>query len=226
MILFILLEKGLSTMSETETPEFKPKATLRLGQRELTRLTIAVIAVIVMGFLYGGWKAVQGFKTKRDLVIAQDNLLNLYRAMGSYAQDYDSKLPPAESWSDGILGYLSASQARPGGREAFLTGTSELGPVGYVYNDAASGYNLEPTGKENDRQRKILPHDLILLIERVGAPRNAHVSLPPQDTVAHEQELAKEMSFPHDAEDDKNASTLVLYADGHITTLTRQDLKN
>lgn len=213
-------------MSETETPEFKPRATWRLGQRELTRLTIAVIALIVMGLLYGGWKAVEGFKTKRDLVIAQDNLLNLYRAMGSYAPDYDSKLPPAETWADGIFGYLNSSQVRPGGREAFLNGTSELGAVAYVYNDAASGYNLEPTGKEDDRQLKIAPHDLILLIERVGAPRNAHAYLPPQDTIAHEQELAKLMSFPHDAEDDKNASTLVLYADGHIMTLTRQDFKN
>jgi hypothetical protein len=213
-------------MSETETPEFKGKATWRLGQRELTRITMAVIAVIVAGLLYGGWKAVEGFKTKRDMVIAQDNLLNLYRGIRGYAMDYDSKLPPAESWSDAVVGYLNSSQARPGGREAYLTGTSELGNVGYVYNDAASGYNLEPNGKENDRQRKIDPAHLILLIERVGAPRNAHANLPPQDSVANEEELAKQLTFPHDAEDDKNASTLVLYADGNIVTLTRQDIKH
>ena len=103
--------------TETETPEFKGKATWRLGQRELARITMAVIAVIVLGLVYGGWKAVEGFKTKRDLVIAQDNLLNIYRAMRGYAMDYDSKLPPADSWSDAVLGYLNSSQARPGGRE-------------------------------------------------------------------------------------------------------------
>jgi hypothetical protein len=110
-------------MSETETPEFKGKATWRLGQRELARLTMAVIAVIVLGLVYGGWKAVEGFKTKRDLVIAQDNLLNLYRAMRGYALDYDSKLPPAETWSVAVLGYLNSSQGRPGGRDAYLKGT-------------------------------------------------------------------------------------------------------
>ena len=182
-------------MSETETPEFKGKATRRLGQRELARITMAVIAVIVVGLLYGGWKAVEGFKTKRDLVIAQDNLLNLYRAMRGYALDYDSKLPPAENWSDAVLGYLSSSQARPGGKEAYLIGTSELGPVAYVYNDAASGYNLEPNGKEDDRQRKIDPHNLILLIERVGAPRNAHAYLPPQDSVAHRGGVGETVEF-------------------------------
>jgi hypothetical protein len=213
-------------MSETETPEFKPKATLRLGQRELTRITMAVIALIVAGLLYGGWKAVEGFKSKRDLVIAQDNLLNLYRAMGSYALDYDSKLPPAETWADAVTGYLNSSQGRPGGKEAYLKGTSELGPVGYVYNDAASGYNLEPNGKEDDRQRKIDPSHLILLIERVGAARNAHAYLPPQDSVSHEEELAKQLSFPHYADDEKNAATLILYANGNIVTLTRQDIKH
>ena len=98
--------------------------------------------------------------------------------------------------------------------------------MGYVYNDDASGYNLEPNGKENDRQRKIDPHNLILVIERVGAQRNAHAYLPPQDSASHEDELAKQLTFPHDAGDDKNASTLVLYADGNIVTLTRQDVKH
>ncbi len=213
-------------MSETETPEFKPKATLRLGQRELARITMAVIAVIVAGLLYGGWKGVEGFKSKRDMVIAQDNLLNIYRGMRGYALDYDSKLPPAENWSDAVIGYLNSSQARPGGREAYLIGSSELGRVSYVYNDAASGYNLEPNGKEDDRQRKIDPAHLILLIERVGAARNAHAYLPPQDSVAHEDELAKQLTFPHYADDDKNAATVVLYADGNIVTLTRQDIKH
>ena len=213
-------------MSEMETPQEKGKATLRLGQRELSRLTLAVIVVIVAGLLYGGWKAVEGFKTRRDVVIAQDNLLNIYRAMRGYSLDYDSKLPPAATWSDDVIGYLNSSQARPGGKEAYLTGTSDLGPVAYVYNDAASGYNLEPNGKADDRRNKIDPHDLILLIERVGAPRNAHVNLPPQDSLSNKEELVKQMSFPHYADDDANASTLVLYADGNIVTLTRQDMKH
>lgn len=213
-------------MSETETPGYKPKATLRLGQRELTRLTLAVILFIVAGLLYGGWKAVEGFKTKRDLVIAQDNLLNLYRGMRGYSLDYDSKLPPAENWSDAVVGYLNSSQARPGGKEAYLTGSSEQGPVAYVYNDLAAGYNLEPNGKEDDRRRRIDPHDLILLIERVGAPRNAHALLPLQDNLSHKEALLKQMNFPHFADDDKNAVTVLLYADGRIETLTRLDMKN
>jgi hypothetical protein len=215
-------------MSETEPemPVFKPKATMRLGQRELARISMAVIGLIVLGLLYGAYKAVAGFKTKRDLVIAQDNLLNLYRGMRGYALDYDSKLPPADKWSDLVVGYLNSSQGRPGGREAYLTGTSELGPITYVYNDAASGYNLEPNGKENDRQRKIDPAHLILLIERVGREHNLHAELPPQDSAAHEEELAKQLAFPHDADDEKNASTLILYADGNIVTLTRQDFKH
>ncbi len=213
-------------MSEIETPEFKRKATWRLGQREMTRISLAIVALIVMALLYGGWKAVEGFKSRRDLVIAQDNLLNIYRAMRGYSLDYDSKLPPAESWSDAVSGYLNSSQARPGGKEAYLTGTSELGAVGYVYNEAAAGYNLEPNGKADDRRNKIDPHDLLLLVERVGAPRNAHALLPPQDNLSHKEELLKQMSFPHYADDDKNAMTVLLYADGHIVTQTRLDMKN
>ncbi len=211
---------------EMETPEFKGKATWRLGQREMTRISLGVIALIVMGLLYGGWKAVEGFKTKRDLVIAQENMRSLYQAMRSYALDSDSKLPPAENWADSVLGYLSSSQARPGGKEAYLIGTSELGTVGYVYNDAAAGYNLEPSGKEDDRQRKIDPSHLILLIERVGAPHNAHAYLPPEDSIPHQEELLKQLAFPHDADDDKNATTKILYADGNIVTVTRQDMKH
>ena len=212
-------------MSETETPHVKDKATLRLGQRELSRITLVVIAAIVLGLLYGGWKAVEGFKAKRDLVIAKDNMLNIYRAMSGYSLDYDSKLPPAESWADAVFGYLNSSQARPGGKESYLIGSSELGPVGYVYNDAASGYNLEPNGRPDDRRSKIDPHDLILLIERVGAPRNAHANLPMQDTQSHKEELFKQMSFPHFTEDENTAMTIVLYADGHIMTPTRRDMK-
>ncbi len=213
-------------MSESETPQFQRKATLRLGQRELSRLSLLVILVIVAGLAYGGWKAIEGFRTRRDLVIAQDNLLNLYRGMRGYALDYDSKLPPAESWSDAVLGYLSGSQARPGGREAFLKGTSDSGPVSYVYNDAASGYNLEPNGKESANSRRIDPHDLILLVERVGESHNAHASLPPRDSIAHEEELAKQLVFPHAADDEMNASTIILYADGNIVMLTRRDIKH
>lgn len=215
-------------MSDTETgpSEYKGKATMRLGARELARISLAVIVMIVLGLGYGLWKTVQGFKVKRDMVIAQDNLHNLYQAMLSYSLDDNSKLPPAASWQDDVTGYLSASQARPGGKEAFLTGTSEQGPVAYVYNDAASGFNLEPNGKEDDRRRKTDPHDLILLIERPGAPRNAHADLPAPDNMAHEEELVKQMSFPHEVDSGDDASTFVLYADGHITKLTRRDLKH
>lgn len=215
-------------MSETETgtPGFKGKATLRLGQRELARISLGFIVLIVMGLLYGAWKGVQGFKSKRDIVIAQDNLHNLYTAMQSgYALDNNSKLPPAESWADDVIGYLSASQARPGGKEVYLTGTSELGNVGYVYNDLAAGYNLEPNGKEDDKRRRIDPHDLILLIERVGAPHNAHAALPLQNSVDHQEELLKQLNFPHNIDEGDNAVTLILYADGHITTSLRRDFK-
>ena len=75
-----------------------------------------MILIIVAGLAYGGWKAIEGFRSRRDLLVAQDNLLQLYRGMRSYALDYDSKLPPAATWSDAVVGYLNSSQARPGSK--------------------------------------------------------------------------------------------------------------
>jgi len=219
-------------MSDTEAP-IRPerKATLRLGQRELSRLSLAVVLVVVLGLLYGGYRIFLGFKSNRDVVLAQDNLHTLYNAMRFYSNDYDGKLPPAENWSDAVSGYLSGSTSRPGGRDAYLTGPGDGEDIHYVYNDLAAGYNFEPPapfGKETkpDKSSNIDPARLPLLIERPGAALNAHEPIPPQTSMQNEAELGKLLSFPHGSDNPDNARTVILYADGHIDIVTRKDFKD
>lgn len=224
-------------MSENENPQTaaanntdsKPikKATIRLSQRELNIITLCVVGAIVglLGFM--GFRVVMSFKSQHDIVVGQDNLQSIYKAMRGYAQDWDNHLPPAKVWSDAMQGYLTSS-GKPGGADAFLKGPGDTGDVGYVYNDEAEGYN-EETGRfdarPGDPRSPVESDKLILLIERVGVPRNAHISLPPQGNAAGEAKLFKELAFVHGSDDSKNATTLVLFANGTIKRYLRGDFK-
>src|SRR5579871_2130485 len=115
--------------AETETPEevYRPerKATLRLGQRELNRITLIVIAIIAAALLYAGYRGMQGFKAHRDVMLARDHLLALHKAMQGYALDWDGHLPPADHWMDSVSGYLSAPPNTPGGPKSYLHGPGD-----------------------------------------------------------------------------------------------------
>src|SRR5947207_3932288 len=138
-----MADSNPDTSVATSRPE--RKATVRLGQRELSFISLAVILLITGTLLFGCYRAFLSFKAHRDTVIAQDNLLALYKAVRGYAMDYDGHLPPAEIWTESVAGYLSAPPSKPGGKLSYLHGPGDKGQVGYVYNDLASGYNLEPT---------------------------------------------------------------------------------
>src|SRR5579883_2916569 len=153
-------------------PELKATRRYRLGQREMTRLSLVIGLVLFAAVAFLGYRFFLNFKSKRDLVIAQGNLLSLYKAIRNYAQDWDEHLPGAENWTDAVAGYLSAAPGTPGGKYAALHGPGDNGEVSYVYNDLASGYNLEPNDKEKSRQVDL--SRLVLLIERPGRADNQH----------------------------------------------------
>src|SRR5690349_13560594 len=96
------------------------KATLRLGQRELSLLSLVIVLIVVAGLLYVGYRGFRVFKGQRDVVIARDNMHALYSAMKFYASDNDGKMPPADQWSDAVAAYLSAPPNKPGGKMAYL----------------------------------------------------------------------------------------------------------
>ena len=222
--------------SETQTAETTPaepseapprperRATLRFRQRELSRLTLAVGLIIAAALCFGGYRVYRNFKSQRDITIAKTNLHELYKAMRIYAEDRGGKLPTAGDWTDKVTGYLSAPPNTPGGPESYLHGPGDGEDVGYVYNDLASDYNLEPIGEEQAR-KTIAPNRLVVLIEQPGAARNAHRPIPPLGTPQSDDALSKILTFPHYADDPKNATTILLMADGSEITMIRQDLK-
>ncbi|HLK61359.1 MAG TPA: hypothetical protein VKU00_32720 [Chthonomonadaceae bacterium] len=199
------------------------KATLRLGQRELSLISLLVIGVIVLALGFAGVRLAQNFKSRRDIVIAQSNLHALYIAMHGYSLDWDNKLPHADQWAEEAAGYLSAPPDTPGGKLSYLHGSGDGETIGYVYNDLASEYNLDD--HKDAHKLTVDPSRVVLLIERPGAPLNAHVSIPVQNNEQAEDALLKELAFPHYADDPKGATTVILYANGNVITKTRQDFK-
>jgi hypothetical protein len=199
------------------------RATLRFGQRELSRMTLFISIVIVGALGFAAYHVFLGFKAHRDIMIARDHMLALYKAMGGYAQDWDGRLPPADRWTEAVSGYLSAPPNTPGGPKSYLHGPGDGPTVGYVYNDLAAGYSLE-NGK-NARNRPIDSSRLVLLIEQVGVGDNAHRPIPLQENTQAEEDLYKALAFPHYSDDPKSATTVILYANGSIVTMTRQDFK-
>jgi hypothetical protein len=244
-------EKATNTMSDTQNsaPAAPParsrpekKATMRWGQRELSRISAAVVLVFVVIGGFFAYRFYRNFKAQRDIVIAKMNLLALYKALANYAQDWDGRLPPADHWTDAVAGYLSASPGTPGGKLAALHGPGDGETIGYVYNDLAAGYNLEPTGghewlhgqaattnptkrpkADEDRQKEVAPRDLVLLIERPGAAPNSHVAIPPQVNEQGRQALFKQLAFPHFADDPNNATTVILHGNGTLSVDIRRD---
>ncbi len=214
-----------SELSEPVTPRPERKATLKLGQRELSLISIGVVAFVVIGLLLGGYRTYKNFKSQRDIVINQSNLHSLFTALQQYAQDYDGVLPPADRWLDAISGYIAVPQGTPGGVAGILQGPGDEGSVGYVYNEEAAGYNLEPKAEKEDRQRGLPPKYLPLLIERPGAERNAHEKLGTTDTAEHEAAFAKSLQFPHYSADPDNAATVILLATGSIQRSIRRDFQ-
>lgn len=208
-----------------EAPATRPerKATMRLGQRELNCISLAVILLVTGSAVAVAIRIFGNMHSLRDIQITDENMHTLYKAMQRYADDWDSRLPPAENWMEAVRGYLSSPPGKPGGVNAYLSGSGDGGRVGYVYNELAAGYNLQPAGRD-DRQQSVPPGKLVLLIERPDAPPNAHTRIPPQLDAASEQALFKELAFPHFADDSQNATTVILFADGSTRRLFRRDL--
>lgn len=199
------------------------KATMRLSQKELSQISLAVVIFVIAVLGLIGYRAMLGFRTNHDLLIAKQNLHQLHEAFYGYAQDWDQRLPQTERWTDAIFGYLSGS-GQPGGPQSALHGPGDEGTVTYVYNELAAGYSLE-SGKLAGNGRSYSPSKIVLLIERAKVGPNTHVMIPPQVNPDAEQALYKELQFPHGADDPETASTVVLYADGSQKVWTRHDLK-
>src|SRR5579884_1031999 len=198
-------------MPDTQRPE--KRATLRLGQRELSGLSLLVILLVLIPLLWGLYRVYRNFKSQRDVVIAQDNLLKLYKAFRGYSADWDGSLPKPDHWTDSVAGYLSASPGAPGGALGALEGPGDDGTtVRYVYNDLAAAYNLEKPAP----RRAAEPGQIVLLFERPGAPPKAHTAIPPQipGVQANESAFYRQLSFPHYSDDGDNAVTVALFLDG------------
>ncbi len=216
-------------MSETETPLNRPakRATFRLDARVQHRIQTGFVVAMVIALTLIGYRTFLNFKTQRNITIGKSNLLNLYKAMAAYAQDWD-RLPPANVWTDVVRGYLHAPPNTPGGADSYLQGPADYGTVGYVYNHLAEAYNLEPTNV-NDRQKDVSPSNLVLLIEKVGAEPNTGILIPSQqpgaDIEKNEKVLYKNLDFPHYSEDKDAATTLILLASGRILVRTRRDFR-
>lgn len=200
------------------------KATLRLDQRILTRLSYGVVLFFILLFIPVGYRVYLNFKSQRDLTIGKTNLLNIYKALANYAQDWDGRLPPADRWAELVAGYLHAPPNTPGGAMSYLKGPGDAADIGYVYNELAAGYNLESTNKD-DRQKTLPPGELVVVIERAGAKMNEHALIPPQRGRGLET-LGKALDFPHFSSDEKQATSLIVLANGRIEQRTRQDFKH
>ena len=198
------------------------KATIRLGQRELSRISLAVVVAITAGLLFAGYRVFLGFKSQRDITLARANLHTIGVGLSAYAQDWNGKLPPADRWQETVAGFLPGSGGH-GGVDSLYSAPGDGANVGYVYNELAAGYNIEPIDKEHDRQKTLPLDQLILVIERTGAPLNSHVLIPPQGDAQGEDALAKLLDFPHFASDPQKATTVLLYANGTVVTRTKQD---
>ena len=214
----------MSNHSSVATPPQR-KATFRLGQRQLSRLSLGVILFSIAVIFLLGYQIVQGFIVTRNIMVASTNLKQLYGAMGGYALDTNGDFPDAKVWRDQTVGYLSASPGTPGGKMSFLNGATDSGAVGYVYNTLASKYN--PERGETADKKAIPASKLVLLIERRGVSKDANetVEIPPQTSEQGIQALGKVLEFPHKADDKDAATALVLFADGHIERKTRRDLQ-
>lgn len=212
-------------MSDISSAAPQRKATFRLGQRQMSFLSLGVIALSLAVIVLLGYQVVRNFIITRNMMVAADNMKQLYRAMGGYAMDTNGAFPDADKWRDQTSGYLSASPGTPGGKLSFLTGATDSGEVGYVFNSLASKYN--PEAGETPDKKQIPANRLVLLIEKHGVPKNANESMPipPQTSEDNIQALGKILQFPHHADDADGATAVVLFADGHIERKTRREFR-
>ena len=202
------------------------KATLRLGQRQLSLISLTAISIVVVALLWVGYKGFIDFKITRDVSEADSHMHELYKAMRGYSMDTDEKLPIASKWTEQVAGYLSAPPSLQGGKMAYLRGEDEYGkPIHYVYNDLVSDYKLEDRITPEEQRATLELRNVVLLIEMPGEGENVHIRIPPRNTPQGEEALAKLLTFPHNAGSPDKATTVVLYANGSTERLTRKDLK-
>ncbi len=211
-------------MNEPEAPVMparpERKATLKFGQHGLNVILTIVILCIALPLLFVGYHVALNFKAKRDITVAESNLHGLYQALYHYSLDWDGKLPPAEFWTDDAAGYLPSASGISGGKLSYLQGPGDGDAIRYEYNELASGFNMQ-----DERDRKMDPSDLVLLIERPGVEKNARVSIPRQGNSQAESALFKLLTFPHYSDDPDNATTVILYASGTVSVRTRKDFR-
>ncbi len=217
------IEPNYPVQQDTNSPRPEKKATMRLGARELARISASVVIVISLALIFAGYRVFKNFKSQRDIVIAKENLHKLYTALSVYSMDTNSHFPKAESWTDAAMGYLSAPPGTPGGKESFLHGPGDGEDVGYVFNDLMSEYNLDSATRD-DKKKSVDLGETPLLIEVVGAKPNQHMAIPEQSNDQGKAVLAKLAAFSHYSSDPDNATTVVLFANGKVLVFTHRDL--
>lgn len=217
------IEPNYPVHQDPNSPRPEKRATMRLGQRELARISLSVVIVISLALIFAGYRVFKNFKSQRDIVIAKENLHKLYTAINVYSMDTNSHFPKAESWTDAAMGYLSAPPGTPGGKESYLHGPGDGEDIGYVFNDLVSEYNLDAASRE-DKKKSFDPGEMPLLIEQIGAKPNSHIAIPEQSNDQGKAALAKLASFAHYSDDHDNATTVVLFANGKVLVFTHRDL--
>ncbi len=216
---------GASSFEPQPLARPERKATRRLGPRQLSLISASGVLFVVAALGFGAYRLFVDFKNTRDIIVAEDNLRALHKAVQGYAADWDNKLPDAAQWTDQVTGYLSAPPNTPGGKMAYLHGEDEHGQaLHYVYNDLASGYKTERVTPDEQRTA-IDPGRMVLFIEMPGEGANAHIRIPPRNTPEGEDTLAKLLTFPHDPGDPNKAVAVIIYANGSTERLTRNDFK-
>ncbi len=198
------------------------RATLRLGARELRRMQTGVVCLIIvlLGLALRPWflNTIQ----VRDFQVCQSHLRSISQSLQNYSNDWDGAYPPGEHWMDHSMAYLHVTSADPKAIEgAYRCPRDRTGEgYSYVYNSLFSGMN--PTVRSEEpklvAQGKRLGRvdRAVLIMEKHGGQRNAHMEIDDWNVVRHE------MTRPHEL---KSATGSYIRGNGKVGSKNSDDLQ-
>jgi hypothetical protein len=178
----------------------KGRRTWRLGNRERSRLQLAIIIVIcvLVGFVM--YPQLTEFVERRDWQLCQANVLKIARAMKTYTQDWDDTLPLAASWTDAAQSHIMATSGTGKDAQAYFQCPLDTSgkPCSYEYNTLMEGLSLTVRSRDAAVTARRAQLGRIeraaLLIEKHGSARNAAVPLTDWDTVTRAMDLPHRLS--------------------------------
>jgi hypothetical protein len=177
-----------------------PKArrrTIRLGNRERSRLQMAVIVIICGMLMIVLWPIFMDFIEQRNFQVCQSNMLHIATGIQTYTHDWDDTLPLAASWTDACASHMAGTSGTGKDADSYLkcpidnTGKH----CSYAYNSAMEGISLtvRPADDEAMSRRKRFGRidRAPLIIEKHGVERNASIDLVDWNAVI------KNLDMPH-----------------------------